>query len=211
MSGFLGIVLRQRLLQRWSLMDCHRNENVLEHTAVVGMLALLAGHIGRHQGRDLNVEKMINHALVHDFNEVLTQDVISPIKAANAEIASGYAKLEAAAEAQILDTLPDYLRDAIYDDCHPGGYEQELVKALDSYAAYIKCRQEMAAGNQVEFGDALTKMTELVEKLTAKYPELCELHRLFGDSLCSSVDELLRSKAADHIVLPLDEASRKRA
>ncbi|WP_283933284.1 YfbR-like 5'-deoxynucleotidase, partial [Salmonella enterica] len=73
----------------------------------------------------------------------------------------------------------------------PGGYEQSLVKACDTYSAYIKCKLEVAAGNGLEFQDALSKMERVVAQVKSDFPEIDALDKWFGNGLGHSVDKLL--------------------
>jgi 5'-deoxynucleotidase len=191
-SGFLALALRQRFIKRWALMNSRNNESVLEHTAVVALLAYFAGELARQAGRDVNVERMMAHGLLHDACEVLVQDLISPVKNSNPRIAEEYSKLEKAAEQQLLACAPPKLQDCIAKGFECKGYEGKLTKGVDIYSAYIKCRQECAAGNELEYGDALVKMEKLREDICAKYPEINQLDKWFNAGLGQSIDELLK-------------------
>ncbi|MGC7862473.1 YfbR-like 5'-deoxynucleotidase [Vibrio splendidus] len=72
--GFLALALRQRLIKRWSLMHSVQPESVLEHSATVTLLALLAGHVANQKGNKVDLAKMLSHAALHDVAEVLCQD-----------------------------------------------------------------------------------------------------------------------------------------
>lgn len=189
--GFVALALRQSLISRWSLMRCQQTESVLEHSAVVATLAMIAGEIANANGRGLDIGVMMCHAIVHDVSEVLTGDVVTPVKKASPTLSKEFARLEQAAEEKLLNTLPDWLaeRIAVYFD--PQCYEQALVKGCDVYAAYLKCKLEVAGGNAVEFQDALEQITVAIERLKKELPEIAELDRLFGDSIGQSVDKLL--------------------
>lgn len=191
-SGFLGLALRQRFITRWALMDCRQPENLLSHSAVVALLAYFAGELARQNGKEVSVERMMAHGLLHDVPEIIVQDVISPVKYANPLIAEGYAILEKQAEKQLLATAPPELKDAISIGFSPGGYEQALTKACDKYAAYIKCRQEVAAGNEMEFNDALMKEEMNRENMCKEFPEMATLHDWFTKGLSQSVDALIQ-------------------
>ncbi|MBD1389557.1 HD domain-containing protein [Neiella sp. HB171785] len=178
MSGFLSLALRQRHIKRWALMDCVHDESVLEHSAMVAILTVLVGQIARKQGKDLDITTMVAHAVLHDVPEVICQDLIAPIKNANPGIKREYGKLETEACHTVLTTLPVAMQEQVAFWFAPGGMEQELVKACDKYATLIKSEQEVAAGNQFEFADALAKTRQLVEELCVQYPEIAELHQL---------------------------------
>ena len=121
--GFLALALRQRLIKRWSLMHSLQPESVLEHSAVVTLLSMLAGNIALQQGKSVDLAKML------------------------------------------------------------------------SYAAYIKCKLEVAAGNGLEFEDALNKMEGVVAQVKKDFPEVAALDEWFGEGLGQSVDKLLSGGA----------------
>ncbi|EGR1271158.1 5'-deoxynucleotidase [Vibrio parahaemolyticus] len=189
--GFLALALRQRLIKRWSLMHSVQPESVLEHSATVTLLALLAGHVANQKGNKVDLAKMLSHAALHDVAEVLCQDVVTPVKKANDTLAREFERLEKAAEEQLIHTLPLELQGAVAKAFAPGGYEQQLVKACDTYAAYIKCKLEVAAGNALEFQDALDKMIGVVSQLKSDFPEIEAIDQWFGAGLNLSVDKLL--------------------
>lgn len=193
--GFLALALRQRLIKRWSLMHSVQPESVLEHSAVVTLLSYLAGHIAIQQGKEVDLATMLAHASLHDVAEVLCSDVVTPVKKANSALQREFKRLEKAAEEKFIQTLPKELQDAVAIAFSPEGYESKLVKACDTYAAYIKCKLEVAAGNRLEFQDALSKMERVIDHLKKEYPEISALDNWFGDGLSHSVDKLL---ACDH-------------
>ncbi|MCE0761016.1 MAG: 5'-deoxynucleotidase [Pseudomonadota bacterium] len=189
--GFLALAMRQRLIKRWSLMHSLQPESVLEHSAVVTLLAMLAGNIAKQQGKEVDIAKMLSHAVLHDAAEVLCSDVVTPVKKANPVLKREFERLEKAAEDRLVQTLPDSLKDPVSEAFAPGGYEQQLVKACDVYAAYIKCKLEVAAGNKIEFEDALGKMEQIVIQIKSDFPEVAALDEWFGEGLGQSVDKLL--------------------
>lgn len=189
--GFLALALRQRLIKRWSLMHSVQPESVLEHSAVVTLLSYLAGNIAIQRGKSVDLAVMLAHASLHDAAEVLCSDVVTPVKKANAVLQREFERLEKAAEDKLIQTLPEELQDAVAIAFAPGGYEQSLVKACDTYSAYIKCKLEVAAGNGLEFQDALSKMERVVAQVKSDFPEIDALDKWFGDGLGHSVDKLL--------------------
>jgi 5'-deoxynucleotidase len=196
--GFLALALRQRLINRWSLMHCQQRETVLEHSAVVALLALLAGEIAQAQGEQVDLGIMMGHAIVHDVTEVLTGDVVTPVKKASATLAAEFSALEESAQDKILNTLPQWLVNRVRDYFQPGGYEQALVKGCDVYAAYLKCKMEVAAGNGVEFLDALEQISAVMVSIKAELPVIAQLDAMFGDSFGLSVDKLLANGQGDN-------------
>ena len=87
-------------------------------------------------------------ALYHDASEILTGDMPTPIKYDNPDIQTAYKAVEAVAEQKLLSMLPPDLRPA-YDEAItiPDPHVRDLVKAADKLSAYLKCLEELKAGN----------------------------------------------------------------
>lgn len=177
-------------------MRCNEPENLLEHGNIVAMLALMAGTIANNNGKQLNILNMVSYGLLHDVSETLSQDLISPIKNATPAMQHAYQEIEHMAEQAIINTLPDELQ-ALESYFHLDGYEGELCKACDRYATYIKCVQETAAGNHIEFGNALVKTKKMVDELIIKYPEMKSIHDYFSEALDKPVDCLVGGSLFD--------------
>jgi len=188
--GFLALALRQRFIRRWSTMGCSQTENVLEHSAVVTLLTMLVGRLAISNGRDIDLTVMLEHAILHDVSEVLCSDVITPVKRATPQLYAEFQKLEKVAETRLISTLPSVLQDCVENALNIDGLEHQLVKACDTYSAYIKCRIEVNSGNGIEFNDALAKMEQEVLVLR-EIPEINQIHRWFEGGLSESVDSLL--------------------
>lgn len=189
-SGFLALAMRQGLIQRWPLMRTTMSDNLLEHGNVVALISLMAGHLAVDNGKDVDVLRMMAHGLLHDFQEILSQDISSIVKHATPEMAASYAVIESKAQNAIIGTLPNELRVHMAQYFELSGYE-ELCKAADQYATYIKAVQEVAAGNHIEFADTLAKIEVIVDDMVQKYPEMEKIHNYFSDGFDKSVDTLL--------------------
>ena len=87
-------------------------------------------------------------ALYHDASEILTGDMPTPIKYDNPDIQNAYKAVESVAEQKLLSMLPDDLRGE-YEDIItiPDPDVHALVKAADKLSAYLKCVEELKAGN----------------------------------------------------------------
>ena len=88
-------------------------------------------------------------ALFHDASEIFTGDLPTPIKYFDPDIMSAYKRVESVASAKLLSALPAEMRPAYDSLLSPGapGINAEIIKAADKLAAYIKCLEEMNAGN----------------------------------------------------------------
>src|SRR5262249_18688 len=101
-------------------------------------------------GGTLDAARIALVALYHDAHEVLTGDLPTPVKYFNPTIAASYHTIEAAAQQRLLDMLPEALRPdyaALLSPAPGDPAYAELVEAADKLCAYLKCREERAAGN----------------------------------------------------------------
>lgn len=188
-SHFFAYLSRMKLIQRWGLMHNARPENVAEHSLRVAQIAhVLALLRNRRHGGDVDPEEVALAALYHDATEVITGDMPGPIKYFNPDIRSAYAEIERAAADTLLAMLPDDLRAdfaPVFADADP--QVRELVKAADKLCAWLKCREELAAGNR-EFARAEESLRATVRGLDL--PEVEDFVATFAPSIGRSLDEL---------------------
>ena len=143
---FFPMIARMRYISRWGLMRNTDPENVQEHSHMVAVLAHALAVIEneRFSGQtDPGVVAVA--ALYHDASEILTGDMPTPIKYDNPDIQTAYKAVE---EQKLLSMLPPDLRPA-YDEAItiPDPHVRDLVKAADKLSAYLKCLEELKAGN----------------------------------------------------------------
>lgn len=68
----------------------------------------------------------------------------------NSQIAREYKAIEKIAQQKLVDMVPDELRDIfepLIDEHHYSEEEQSIVKQADALCAYLKCLEELSAGN----------------------------------------------------------------
>lgn len=157
-NSFFAMLSRMRYIDRWALMRNSVTENISEHsleTAVIAHALCLIGN--RRLGKHLDADRAAVIALFHDAAEIITGDMPTPVKYFDSEIRSAYRRIEEDAVRQLLDRLPEDLRDEYARCLMPDpGKEGELtgiVRAADKISALIKCLEEEKAGNR-EFQSA---------------------------------------------------------
>ena len=146
---FFAYMSRMRFIQRWALMRNSFCENVQEHSHTVAILAhALAVIRNRYFGGDVDEGQVAVAALYHDAPEILTGDMPTPIKYHNPAIREAYRQVEQVAEEKLLAMLPEDLRPGYRAALSPAAETvQTLVRAADKLSAYIKCVEELKAGN----------------------------------------------------------------
>lgn len=186
---FFAYMSRMRFIQRWALMRNSFAENVQEHSHTVAILAhALAVIRNRYFGGDVDEGSVAVAALYHDAPEILTGDMPTPIKYHNPAIRDAYRQVEQVAEEKLLDMLPEDLRPGYRAALSPAAETvQVLVRAADKLSAYIKCVEELKAGND-EFKKAAQQTMEALEAM--ELPELGYFMEHFLPSYRLTLDEL---------------------
>ena len=192
MYHFYALLARMRYIGRWSLMVSHYPENVAEHTLMTAILAHALALVGRDiLGKaDADPEACAAAALFHDAPEILTGDLPTPVKYFDPDIRAAYGKVEAASVGKLLSFLPPVMRDTYRPYLAPeegGGATARYVRAADKLSAYIKCKEELRAGNS-EFRDAAAATKEKLDKMDM--PEIEYFLTEFLPSFELTLDEL---------------------
>lgn len=191
-SHFYAYISKLRWLRRWGLKRNTVTENVMEHSWEVATIAhALALIKNRYFGGSLDVNAIVVAAIYHDCSEVITGDLPSPIKYHTREITKAYKAIEHQAELELLNLLPEDLRQdyqAVIIEANVPEDQRLIIKAADTIAAYIKCRTEVAAGNR-EFSKAEEAVKARLHNLNQ--PEVQFFIDTFVGSYALTLDELL--------------------
>ena len=188
--SFFALISRTKNIERWSLMKNSRQENVQEHSHMVAVLAHALAVIRRDVfGGSADPERAAAAALFHDASEIITGDLPTPVKYYNPEIMSAYKRVEGIAVERLLSTLPEEMRSEygklLHFEDDPG--LRALVKAADKLSAYVKCAEELKAGN-TEFRLAAEQTREKLVKL--HMPEVDYFMEHFLPAFELTLDEL---------------------
>lgn len=148
---FYAYLMRMKYIKRWALMRSTSEENIMEHSWEVAVIAHALAIIKNEKfGGSVDEYKTLCLAVYHETSEVVTGDLPTPIKYFNREINSAYKSLEKDANERLVAKLPEELqnryREFILDD--PGSEEHKLMKYADRICAYIKCLEELKVGNK---------------------------------------------------------------
>lgn len=156
MRKFFAFINRMKYIKRWSLMRSVREENIMEHSQEVAVIAHALALIENKMfnGR-VDENLVLKMAQYHEVGEVITGDLPTPIKYFNPEIKNAYKDLEKNACEKLLSMLPDELKESYTEYILPDTSKKEyqIVKYADRLSAYLKCVEEIKAGN-MEFKKA---------------------------------------------------------
>jgi len=190
-SHFFAHLARMKLIQRWPLMRSVSNENISEHSLQVAFVAhALAVIKNKKFDGELNPERIAILAMYHDSSEVLTGDLPTPIKYYNPDIAKEYKKIEAAAEQRLLSMLPEEFQEdfapyLLSESAHPE--DAAIVKQADCICAYLKCLEELSAGNH-EYALAKKRLDVTLKERYS--PEMDYFLHTFAPSFELTLDEI---------------------
>ncbi len=188
MFHFFAYLSRMRFINRWSLMRNSYTENIQEHSHQVAVLAHALAVIRNEKfGGHVDPGAAAVAALYHDASEILTGDMPTPIKYFNPEIRTAYQAVEAVAQQRLLEMLPEEFQGIYGPILREEGETAQLVKAADKLSAYIKCVEELKAGN-LEFRAAAEQCRAALE--ACALPELDYFLDTFMESFSLSLDEM---------------------
>jgi len=151
-NTFLPLIFRMKHINRWGLMYNTQQEDLMQHTVECAFITNYLAVIGnRYFNKKHDINKLTTCALFHDITEVLTGDLPTPIKYFNDEIKNIYGQIENVAAQKLKKHLPkdlvdDY--DMYMDKNNLTAEERKILKIADRLCAYIKCINELNAGNK---------------------------------------------------------------
>ena len=189
--AFFAMMSRMKYIERWALMRNSKQETVSEHALQVGMIAHALAVISITRcGKTVDPEKAALLGMYHDASEIITGDMPTPVKYHNHEIQDAFQSLEEKANQQLLSILPEdmqpYYR-SLFIPTEEDAYVHRLVKAADKLSAYIKCVEELKAGNS-EFRDAAAQTRAALEEY--ELPEVTYFLETFMPSFSLTLDQL---------------------
>ena len=186
---FFATIARMKYIGRWGLMRNTVQENIQEHSHMVAVLAHALAVIKRDRfGGTADPDHVAVVALYHDAPEIFTGDLPTPVKYANDAIRDAYKAVEQGAADSLLAMLPAELRPAFAPLLSERDPEVlSLVKAADKLSAYLKCVEELKAGN-MEFKSAAAQILKALHDY--RQPELEYFMDRFLPAFSLTLDEL---------------------
>ncbi len=186
-KNFYAVMSRMKNIYRWGLMRNTKTENLSEHSFEVAQIAHALAIINNKRfGGNIDPNFTAVVAMYHDSSEIITGDMPTPIKYYNEEIKGAYKQIEAAAEKQLREMLPDDFKEDFLKIYSPDEEIQRIVKAADKISALIKCTEELNMGNR-EFLQAEKSTLKAIEKMNL--PEANVFMEEFMPGFSLSLDE----------------------
>lgn len=128
-------------VRRWSHAYCHKEEFVIEHTAIVSLIAL---KIGMDIGADMHT--LLQRALLHDMEEIITGDIPTPTKYANPKLTAEIHAYELESAEKVSQAFGTYALDS-WIFAKDNTVEGNIITLADSAAVVYKIVRELRLGN----------------------------------------------------------------
>ena len=175
-----GFICRAAHIERWSTVRTRRSQNIAEHQWAVAMLAMLICR--RLNLPDSNACAVVQLAMVHDLDEVITGDIQSPTKNWLRTIPGVREELEALARR--IDLLAEAEQDT-------NKFEREIVKCADLLEQIEFVRQEGQGRRATAAYRWLSaRLDETLARIEAGYR--------YGEDLARTVQAMREEMAAKH-------------
>lgn len=170
MKKILDFVRDFAKVRRWSQTHCAREESSLEHTAAVALIAL---KISDECVTEVNVARLLAKALLHDMEETITGDIMTPVKYHDPEITKAIKEYECEAAADVAENVFGEWSYGFWLNAKDDSIEGHIVRIADKASVVYKYRQELMLGNagfaqyEENIWNALYEI-----KINTKFPEL---------------------------------------
>jgi 5'-deoxynucleotidase YfbR-like HD superfamily hydrolase len=103
-NNWIATIQKLSNVQRYSQAALSKSENVLEHSALVSLIALhIANSLIADGVKNIDIGKIVIKCLIHDIEESEIGDIASPAKYHNENIASSIKEMEKAIAREIFE------------------------------------------------------------------------------------------------------------
>jgi len=153
--NFKEFINQQRNLDkiiRFSAKAKIRDMTVSEHSYHVAFYAMMLADLERKFGNKVDVEKVLRAALVHDLEEVLTGDILSPFKRSDSTLAEQIQRMGFEFMKKLMSNLPENLSEKYVERWvharDKDSLEGKIVQAADWMEALLYAMEEYSMGNK---------------------------------------------------------------
>ncbi len=138
-------------VKRYNNRPQHFPESVAEHSFYVAHFVQIICKLLKENKIEIDSEKALQMALIHDSEEGFSGDIITPFKHYNDKVAKAISEVNEEIIDQTFDELPENISKEFIDLWHEEqkreSIESQVVKAADSLSLLSKCFEEIEAGN----------------------------------------------------------------
>jgi putative hydrolase of HD superfamily len=153
MANIFDHILKRDLahVTRFNNRPQHFPESVAEHSFYVAYFVLIICNLLEKRKIKVDSAKAMKMALIHDSEETVSGDILSPFKNYNDEVYEAIRQVNKVLIKEIFDGLPsDLEKDLISlwkEENRAKSMEAQVVKIADKLSLLSKCFEEIQAGN----------------------------------------------------------------
>lgn len=138
-------------IKRYHTTPMFAQESVAEHSHFVAMITRIICHALEQAGQPVDTLRAVDLAMIHDYEEAISGDIISTFKHSEPELTDLLERLTDKAIDQVFDTLPPDLGGYYIDlwrGHNAGSVEGEIVSVADKLAGLAFSHEQLRMGNQ---------------------------------------------------------------
>jgi len=139
-------------VMRFNLKPQHFPESVADHSYFTAYIVAILVHMLEKEGIEVNKEKALTMALVHDMEEIYSGDIVTPFKYYSPEVTEAIKKVNQELIGNVFDDLPEDTASHFISLWNEEGkgetIEAQVVKVADKLSLVSKCAEEVQVGNE---------------------------------------------------------------
>lgn len=139
-------------VMRFNLKPQHFPESVADHSYFVAYIVAILLKLLEKQGIEVNKEKALQMALVHDMEEIYSGDIVTPFKYYSPEVTEAIKKVNQELIGDVFHDLPEdtaFHFISLWNEEGKGEtIEAQVVKVADKLSLVSKCEEEVQVGNE---------------------------------------------------------------
>ena len=139
-------------VMRFNLKPQHFPESVADHSYFVAYIVAILVNLLEKQGIEVNKEKALTMALVHDMEEIYSGDIVTPFKYYSPEVTEAIKKVNQELIGDVFSDLPKDTASHFISLWNEEGkgetIEAQVVKVADKLSLVSKCAEEVQVGNE---------------------------------------------------------------
>ena len=138
-------------IKRYHTTPMFAQESVAEHSHFVAMITRIICYALEQAGQPVDTLRAVDLAMIHDYEEAISGDIISTFKHSEPELTDLLERLTDKAIDQVFETLPADLAGYYIDlwrGHNAGSVEGEIVSVADKLAGLAFSHEQLRMGNQ---------------------------------------------------------------
>jgi 5'-deoxynucleotidase YfbR-like HD superfamily hydrolase len=138
-------------IKRYHTTPMFAQESVAEHSHFVAMITRIICYALDQAGHPVDTPRAVDLAMIHDYEEAISGDIISTFKHSEPELTDVLERLTDRAIDQVFATLPTDLANYYIDlwrGHNAGSVEGQIVSVADKLAGLAFTHEQIRMGNQ---------------------------------------------------------------